>query len=611
MNAPSPSSTGSETQLPLVIGVTGHRNLEESDLKELRNKVRGIIAEIRHDFPQTPLLLLSALADGADRLVAEVALEERIPIIAPLPMPRSLYESDFSGSWRQEFSDWLNHKVRCWFELHLVEGNTEDQIVNSGPARNRQYALAGEYIARHSQVLLVLWDGRPGEEGGTQQVFAYKKEGFPILPGSPRLSRLESVEASLVYHIITPRHGEPRPSNALQVQKICTAEEDEADRAPGRTPAHSHGTFRRIFTPVERFNRDGERFAAAVELLREQSRLYLLGDKRSSWPNSLADGPVESTKGGAVSLGIQPLIDRYTLADSLALYFQRRMFRSLWTLYILIFVAMIIFEVCAHGLTEQKGVLLGFIALLLGAYAWHWQARRQDDQNRYQDYRALAEGLRVQLFRRLAGLSELVSPVADHYLLKHATDLDWIRNALRTWSSSWSFTQAHGHITVAEPPPADLAFVRTHWLQHQLRFFEGRSERFQQREEQLHFWSKHSVSVFIMLIVVAVVAVWIFHAHTEKGVELKVALLVVSALLLTTALMHEYISRLALAEHAKTYRRMAALFRKADQLLEEYIQANALDAAREVIQRLGREALVENGDWLLLHRDRPMNVPVG
>lgn len=611
MSAPTVPPTVSQTQLPLVIGVTGHRNLEQSDLAALRDKVRCIFAEIGRDFPQTPLLLLSALAEGADRLVAEVAQEQGIPVVAPLPMPRRLYETDFAGPSRQVFADWLDNKARCWFELPLVEDNTEAEIADHGAARNNQYAYVGEYIARHSQVLIALWDGQPGKVGGPQQVFDYKKDGFPILPGSPRGSRLASVEAALLYHVVTPRQGQARLVSALEVKKICTAEMEEVGRVRRLLPAATHDTFYRIFAPMERFNRDNERFAADLKALREQSRLYLLGDEKStSVPPALAASVLSTPPNGAATLGLRPFVERYTLVDTLAIDFRGRMEWTLKILFALIFLAVFSFELCAHEVVEDKWPLLGYAILLALGYAWHQRARRQDDQNRYQDYRALAEGLRVQLFRRLAGLPEMLSPVADHYILKHATELDWIRNALRTWSSSWSFPEARGHITITDPLPADLPFVQQHWVEAQLGFFDRRSWGFRNTEEK-RLRRKGLVVFLSVLVALAVFSAWWPLALVQDAVGWRVALLVATVLLLLTALMHEYIHQLGLAEHAKTYRRMAALFRRADELLEEHLKANDPAAAQEVIQQLGREALIENGDWLLLHRDRPMDVPQG
>jgi hypothetical protein len=81
--------------LPLVIGVTGHRDLREEDREALEAQVRGVFAELRVRYRDTPAILLTPLAEGADRLAARVALECNARLIVPLPMPRALYEADF------------------------------------------------------------------------------------------------------------------------------------------------------------------------------------------------------------------------------------------------------------------------------------------------------------------------------------------------------------------------------------------------------------------------------------------------------------------------------------------------------------------------------------
>ena len=58
--------------LPLVIGVTGHRDLCQQDVAALEDAVRNCLRELRGICPNTPFVLLSPLAEGADRLVARV-----------------------------------------------------------------------------------------------------------------------------------------------------------------------------------------------------------------------------------------------------------------------------------------------------------------------------------------------------------------------------------------------------------------------------------------------------------------------------------------------------------------------------------------------------------
>ena len=82
--------------LPLVIGITGHRNIRLADKHILSTKIHAFFDELLTTYPHTPLLLLSPLAEGADRLVAEIAFKKGIEVIAPLPFNSELYESDFN-----------------------------------------------------------------------------------------------------------------------------------------------------------------------------------------------------------------------------------------------------------------------------------------------------------------------------------------------------------------------------------------------------------------------------------------------------------------------------------------------------------------------------------
>ncbi|HEY1295491.1 MAG TPA: hypothetical protein VGJ60_20625, partial [Chloroflexota bacterium] len=62
--------------VPLLVGVTGHRDLRHADQRYLEGAVRAVLHDLRTRCPSTPLILLSPLAEGADRLVARVALDE-------------------------------------------------------------------------------------------------------------------------------------------------------------------------------------------------------------------------------------------------------------------------------------------------------------------------------------------------------------------------------------------------------------------------------------------------------------------------------------------------------------------------------------------------------
>ena len=69
-------------------------------------------------------------------------------------------------------------------------------------------------------------------------------------------------------------------------------------------------------------------------------------------------------------------------------------------------------------------------------------------------------------------------------------------------------------------------------------------------------------------------------------------------------------ARLQKSTHGAT-RRMRELFHIAGERLEILLREGNLSGATTVLFQLGREALAETCDWLLLHRERQIEVPTG
>lgn len=204
-------SDSSKHLIPIVVGVTGHRDLREEDVPKLKKKVGDIFKEIKNKYKSKgkyqypPIKILSPLADGADRLVARVGLHAGhadVKLIAILPMPKEEYEKDFdTAESKREFTDLLE-KAEDVFELPFIEGNTLESVQTCKESRNKQYALAGTYIAAHSQILIALWDGKA--TGKTAEVVRAKLEGIPA-PSAPPESPLDILDNGPVYHIFTRR----------------------------------------------------------------------------------------------------------------------------------------------------------------------------------------------------------------------------------------------------------------------------------------------------------------------------------------------------------------------------------------------------------------------
>jgi hypothetical protein len=70
-----------------------------------------------------------------------------------------------------------------------------------------------------------------------------------------------------------------------------------------------------------------------------------------------------------------------------------------------------------------------------------------------------------------------------------------------------------------------------------------------------------------------------------------------------------YGDRMALGEQCKRYYKMKHLFGGTIKLVERELEKNDLELSKALIKELGVEALKENGDWMLLFRERPVEAP--
>ena len=215
--------------------------------------------------------------------------------------------------------------------------------------------------------------------------------------------------------------------------------------------------------------------------------------------------------------------------------------------------------------------------------------------NKYLDYRALAEGMRTHLFWRLAGLGDAV---ADHYLRRQRGELDWIRQALRVWSIPDVSENAASVTPAAQPLRMEL--VLEHWVRDQLKFYSKAS-----KEAGRRLWLIGCLGYVFFLVGMGMAVIKllsVFHVLPQSN---NPALLTMSLTMIVAGFLHVYVQVLGLNEHAKQYGRMSLLFGNAAERIQECLNAGHYDDARVLIKELGLEALAENGDWVLLHRQRP------
>ncbi len=535
--------------LPLVIGVVGHRDVPRDAEAALRKQFAMTLADLRREHPFTPLLVLTALAAGADMLAAEEALERGIAVMACLPAAAERYEQDFTPAERDRFTTILQ---RCSsVRIAGKSGNIEDG-----------YVAATSFIAYYSQILVAFWDGKPGQgPGGTSHAVAMRTMGVSNVQRSAIVPYVPDIGP--VYHIVTPRDGNPEPAGVFTVREIH----------PRRFSSDRRGEqdFRAAIRRLDRYNRDVQRAELAH---------------------------------------IESLADLMKATDVTANRLQRESVRFMRFVYTFGFIAGAaqIVELGPAGVAIKAGLL--FVAFAFFAFA-----RKNDYENRYQDYRALAEGLRVQQAWRCAGLRDRV--VDESYLRMQQSELQWIRLALRTASLIFSGMESNA----AESPhhPECLKWIRGQW-----RYYYAAARREARRDRLYKRIMFAATALGIAISGAAGTALmltggvhlgpiswnaapipWVA-AHNELVAYLAtvpMALAGLMALLIRSFSEHE-----AYGENARRYQRMFVVFDFALRRLHKIRDRGFSGDAAAVIGELGHEALTEHADWLILHRERPLSV---
>jgi hypothetical protein len=508
--------------IPLIVGVTGHRQIDPLYEPQVRSAFVSVLSAVQAKYPHCAIVVLTALAAGADSIAAEEALARKLPLVACLPFTPEVYERDFAGEDLARFRHLLASAARV-----RVERRAD---------RDRSYLAAGRYIAHHCHLLVALWDGNEARGvAGTASI----------------------VDARLG-HVDVKTLADERAIDLGPVVEIATPRPDAPVAVPGaiavRYPLRYSG------------DRCSERdFDASLERLeRYQRDLALLSASES-------EDPVERTDRAANHL------------QQRTLFWQR-------VLFAIAFSAAIVQVVSGVELLKLGALSLAFVTYLV--------ARRNDFETRYQDYRALAEGLRVQAAWFAAGLAD--ESVDGSYLGMQQSELSWIAMALRA------------HFVVAKKEGRDEAVFRR-WLWGQWRYYVTSVRR------NIRNLALSDRIPRILLIVAAVVSValtataWagsIGPVQVPSETLGRIASIALTIGLLIYTLAGAYANQRGYASTLKRSERMFLLF---DRALRELtvIERHGVGSRTSLARKLGREALVEHAEWLLAQRDRPSQILPG
>lgn len=598
------SGVSQPSRLPLIIGVTGHIDLAEADLPHLKETVRSVFDAITSQFANTPIVVMSPLAEGADRLVAEVALEYNLELIAPLPFSIDTYKEDFIHPHQdkteqslQQFDHLLQQAKMHYVVTPSMVREEAEQVTGTSDERVLGYKRVCDYTAQSCHLLLALWDGveKPGAQAGTSYTVAVKRRGASI---NDRLDHiLDANDPGYIYHIVTPRLNKPAPFDTDYALRIIIGDKTMSEADNHKDPLAS-------ITMIDEFNRDVQRY---------QQRMI------PSLPKAVCGeyGLIEEELFHQLPSSIKQTATDFATADWLSILYGRR--KRLTLRAMIVFGALLVATFLLYGNMGSTVMLPVYLVIFTITCLIYYLGNSKQSHRKFIEYRGLAEGLRVRFYWEMAGLSDTVSV---HYLSGFYDDLTWIKLALDKRI-----------ITVDHDQPLSRAWINNlqqRWIEGQLHYFNLKTSG---TSKVLAFRQKVMNILFITTIVLtALLAVlefipwgrpmldhaWVNHIDGRKGFNISIAVLAA-----ITAMISNYNHKLALPEIARDYEGMQrnfafALikFREVEREIEKAMDMDdeaSFNASefklKKICLELGKRSLNENERWMMIQRDRQVDLP--
>jgi hypothetical protein len=169
-----------ESSVPFFVGVIGHRNLRLEEIPRLQQEFDSHIETVLGNLKATNIIVLTGIAEGADRIPQASQYREHFSICAVLPMAKVEYAKDFpTKKQRAAFEEMLD---QC--EYIVVSPNSPIGRI-SATSRDKAYQECARWISDSSNLLIGFWDGlEPRGIAGTSETVNYRTSELYAKPSA-------------------------------------------------------------------------------------------------------------------------------------------------------------------------------------------------------------------------------------------------------------------------------------------------------------------------------------------------------------------------------------------------------------------------------------------
>ena len=557
-----------KANIPLIVAISGHRDIIKKDEPILKERVKEFFNELKQNNPHTDILLLCGLAEGADMLVAEVALELGVDLMAVLPYEKDKYLQSFEDTTQIERFNKLYSQAKY---KKVLEKSNEGA-----------YVELAKYLAKHSNILLALWDGNRDniKPGGTADVVQRKEKGYEVE------NKLDINEEDIIIHIATPREKNPNIKNAYSINPIFIGRAQEND-------------YKNILKHIDNLNAN------------------------------IQNIDMDSNKGF-----LDNLKDIFSkMADN----FQKKYEVSSLLMLGAAFLAVLFVEIIhnfgalkkyGHAIEAFVGVFYFLVVAIM--FIYYFFIKDKELKNHYAHSRGLSEALRIQ--KNWFYLDKEPQRAGDYYLMDEIGEYVWIKTVLK---NIYFIELLKGDIKV------DFNKANR-WIEGQIDYYKGLKEKKEKnqlskeeldelerlkkidyekykkrlvgainyRKEPYHKWEKIEKTLYIFggvtTLILFIIFIMKFFGHYEKdilGVNIKIwfhTLFFLSGISFAAAAFigEKFLTIQGYKENIKDFELMLYNFQRAKELLNK---AKTNKEKKEIIYDLGEKALKENSKWLVYH----------
>lgn len=584
-------------KIPIVIGVTGHRNLIATDIPAIKGYVEDALTEIRNQCSSsTPIIMLNAFAEGADILCAEVAFAMNIDVYALLPCPLERYVKSFDDrEMALKLPEYLAKTKRIIIAPDIE--NNKEWIDKLKPIKNvdYEYRQMGICMASSSHILLALWDGNPSKQQfgcGTADVVKFALEQNYL--SSDHLYRPGLINDCAVEWISVRRQGDGAESHLRRVwlsSKFASINEGEIYCDRYLVTQTMPSFVKEIINKTIAYN------CEKVDLTVNRPKLWKTVDELDNYHKVLRNHYIKA--------------DKLSYAENQIVYT-----RLLFVIACLGTLVALFFTLYDDASIKWMIWLCTAAVMLLIAVTKYGQKRKVHEK--YVDYRALAEAIRIQFYVTMV-LQNKPYPevVCNLYSWTQKSNYSWISKAIK----SIAIINERREMNIERTQVVNVWLGNSSEPSGQLNYHNSRINKNRNRAKLNKKVSSvirlFTICIYILIFIFEIVSnifdgnstQWFWDGFIVGEFSWRnLGVILVGTATAGSLLFSGYFDKLSYDRKADDNEHMISFYSSACERWKEVNSLNDEAALEKFIKEVAREEIVENGIWCSYVMDNGLEI---